>query len=114
MRAALKEDKARTTVGRISQFGLMEMVRQRMGSSALSTVLQDCPRCRGAGKVKNREWHALQVLKDIYQRLLARDCPAQLEYTLDTDTALYILNTKRDTVQNLEHRFGTKILIQAE
>ncbi|MEF8824556.1 MAG: Rne/Rng family ribonuclease [Desulfohalobiaceae bacterium] len=114
MRAALKEDKARTTVGRISQFGLMEMVRQRMGSSALSTVLQDCPRCRGAGKVKNREWHALQVLKDIYQSLLAKDCPAQLDYTLDRDTALYILNTKRDTVQNMENRFGTKIQINAE
>ncbi len=114
MRAALKEDKARTTVGRISQFGLMEMVRQRMGSSALSTVLQDCPRCRGAGKIKNREWHALQVLKDIYQRLLAKDCPAQVEYTLDKDTALYILNTKRDSLQNLENWFGTKILIHAE
>lgn len=114
MRGALKEDKARTTVGRISQFGLMEMVRQRMGSSALSAVLKDCPHCQGAGKIKNLEWHALQVLKDIYHRLRSKDCPSPLEYTLDRDTAFYILNNKRDSLMEFEHKYKNKVLIYSE
>ncbi|MFO8032660.1 MAG: Rne/Rng family ribonuclease [Desulfohalobiaceae bacterium] len=113
LKTALKEDKARTTVGRISRFGLLEMVRQRMGSSALSTTLEDCPACHGAGRVRSLEWRALQALKEIFRQLKSKKGQQVLQYSLEPDLALYVLNSKRDKLASLEKEFDVQILIQS-
>ncbi|MFP4629297.1 MAG: ribonuclease E/G [Desulfohalobiaceae bacterium] len=113
LKTALKEDKARTTVGRISRFGLLEMVRQRMGSSALSTTLEDCPACQGAGRVRSLEWRALQVLKEIFRQLNTKKAQQVLQQDLDPELAMYMLNHKRDKLASMEQEFNVQILIQS-
>ena len=62
LRTAMKNDRARHDVGRMSSFGLLELVRQRTGSSALSITMEPCPFCGGTGQRRNLEWQALQAL----------------------------------------------------
>ncbi len=61
MRAELKNDRARTDVSRISSFGLMELVRQRLGSSAIAISTEACPCCKGTGIRRNMEWQACRL-----------------------------------------------------
>jgi ribonuclease E len=111
MRAALKNDRARTDVGRISRFGLMELVRQRMGSSALSSTLETCPCCEGMGVRRNMEWQAMQALKEIYRLLRAGDTPSPLVYKTNQELADYLLNHKRQKIAEFEERFGAAIRV---
>ncbi|SDB47697.1 RNAse E [Desulfonatronum thiosulfatophilum] len=114
LKAALKVDRARVDVGRLSKFGLLEMVRQRLGSSALSVSTEPCPHCKGWGLRRNMEWRALQALKDIYRKLRAKNCPDPLEYRTDAELALYLLNNKRIMIKDLEERFQNAILVYSE
>ncbi|HDQ41318.1 MAG TPA: Rne/Rng family ribonuclease [Desulfonatronum sp.] len=114
LKNALKADRARVDVGRLSKFGLLEMVRQRLGSSALSVSTEPCPHCKGWGQRRNMEWRALQALKDIYRKLRGKNCPTPLEYRVDGELALYLLNHKRIMIRDLEERFQNSILILAE
>ncbi len=111
LKTALKQDKARTTVGRISRFGLLEMVRQRMGSSALSVTMETCPCCNGSGTRRNLEWQAMQSLKSLYRELKQKPGNGQVEMRLEQDLAMYILNRKRGRLKKLEEEFGRDILI---
>ncbi len=108
----LKSDKARTSVGKISRFGLMEVIRQKMGASAVSTIYKECPLCKGRGDVLNIEWRAAQLLKDIHRRISKEDCPNPLEYVLEKELCLYLLNHKRETLINMERKYHKKILIE--
>ena len=114
LRAALKTDKARTTVGRISQFGLLEMVRQRMGSSALSLSIEDCSICQGTGSVRSLEWRALQALKEIFRQMRSKKSPDVVEYATDSELALYLLNQKRKKISEFESQFGKQVVIQGQ
>lgn len=114
MRQALKSDRARTVVGRLSEFGLLELVRQRMGSSALSVTTEPCPCCNGTGVRRNLEWQALQALKTIYRSLRKPNCPNPLNYDCEEELALYLLNHKREKLIEMEKRFGTRIDIDIE
>lgn len=114
LKNALKADRARVDVGRLSKFGLLEMVRQRLGSSALSVSTEPCPHCKGWGHRRNMEWRALQSLKDIYRKLRGKNCPSPLEYRVDGELALYLLNHKRIMIKDLEERFQNSILILGE
>ncbi len=111
LRAALKMDKARTDVNKMSRFGLVEMVRQRLGTSALSVTMRSCPTCDGTGTVRNMEWQSLQALKDIYRLLRRKNCPPSLEYEVDLELAVYLLNQKRDKLVNMEQKFERQVLI---
>lgn len=111
MRAALKNDRARTDVSRISSFGLMELVRQRLGSSAIAVSTEACPCCGGTGIRRNMEWQALQALKDIFRQLLRGNSPDPLVHEAEEELAIYLLNNKRGILADLEKRFGTKIHI---
>lgn len=111
LRAAVKNDKARTSVGRISRFGLLEMVRQRMGSSALSITLEPCPCCNGAGTRRNLEWQAMQALREIRYRLNRKNGNSSVDFPAGQELALYLLNTKRDRLAELEQEFQTPITI---
>lgn len=109
MRQAMKNDRARTDVSRISSFGLMELVRQRLGSSAIAVSTEPCPCCGGTGMRRNMEWQSLQALKDIFRQLRRGNCPDPLVYEAEEELALYLLNNKRGVLGDLERRFGIRI-----
>ena len=105
LRQAMKNDRARHDVARMSSFGLLELVRQRMGSSALSITLEPCPACGGTGLRRNLEWRALQALRDLRSRLQATSAPTCV-YEAERELGLYLLNHKRDTLRDMEQLFG--------
>jgi ribonuclease E len=109
MRQAMKSDRARTVVSRISEFGLMELVRQRMGSSALAVTTEPCPCCGGTGVRRNMEWQSLQVIKDVFRQIRRPGHQNPLPMPLDEELALYMLNHKREKLMELERRFETRI-----
>ncbi len=113
LKLCLKNDKARINVGKVSKFGLLELVRQKMGSSAVSNIYTQCPKCGGTGKVPSIEWRAAQVLKDIYRRIQLADTPNPLEYMLEKELCIYLLNNKRDRLLELERKFHKKISLEA-
>lgn len=105
LRMAMKGDRARHDVGRMSSFGLLELVRQRTGSSALSITMEPCPACGGTGQRRNLEWQALQALGEL-RRLLRAENKDKCVYPAPPELALYLLNHKRDTLRELEQDFG--------
>lgn len=105
LRQAMKNDRARHDVARMSSFGLLELVRQRMGSSALSITLEPCPACGGTGFRRNLEWQALQALRDLRARLQSSNAPVCVFETA-RELGLYLLNHKRDTLRDMEQLFG--------
>ncbi|MCA1743184.1 MAG: Rne/Rng family ribonuclease [Desulfovibrionales bacterium] len=111
LRSAMKSDKARTDVNKISRFGLVELVRQRLGTSALSVTMQGCPTCKGTGMVRNMEWQSLQALKEIYRLLRRKGCPCPLEFEVDRELAIYLLNYKRDKIFKMEEKSNCQVLI---
>ena len=110
LRTAMKNDRARHDVGRMSSFGLLELVRQRMGSSALAISMEPCPHCNGTGQRRNREWQALQALREL--RSLLRSCQEErLRFETTAEVGMYLLNHKRDTLRDMENSFGKSIEI---
>ena len=114
MRAAMKGDRARTDVGRISRFGLMELVRQRMGSSAISSNMETCPCCQGRGLRRNMEWQSLLALKEIHRGLRGMKGDETFIYRTTPELASYLLNTKRQKLMELEQKHGRHITIAAQ
>ncbi|WP_027186228.1 Rne/Rng family ribonuclease [Desulfovibrio inopinatus] len=115
LRQAFKLDRARTDVGKISRFGLLELVRQRLGSSALAVSTEACCHCAGTGTRRNLEWQAMQALKDIYHLIQRSSKTSEtVVYKTSTRLALYLLNDKRARLCDFEHSFGKTIEIVAE
>ena len=110
LRLAMKSDRARHDVGRMSSFGLLELVRQRMGSSALAISMEPCPHCNGTGQRRNREWQALQALRDL-RSLLRSQSGDKIAFETTAEVGMYLLNHKRDTLRDLENSFGKSIEI---
>ena len=110
LRVAMKNDRARHDVSRMSSFGLLELVRQRTGSSALSITMEPCPHCGGTGLRRNMEWQALQALRDI-RRVLAAARDERCVYTASAELGMYLLNNKRQTLQQMEQTSGKSIEI---
>ena len=113
MRNALKNDRARTDVSRISRFGLMQVVRQRMGLSAISTSSEPCPHCDGRGLRRNMEWRAILALKEIYRQLKG-DTKGHLTYKTDPELAAYLQNHKRTNLLDMEERFKRSVHVVCE
>jgi ribonuclease E len=113
MRAEMKNDRARTDVSRISSFGLMELVRQRLGSSAIAISTEPCPCCKGTGIRRNMEWQALQALKEIH-RDLRKPGGEEVEFDCEEELAIYLLNNKRGILADLEQRYNKSIHIDIE
>jgi ribonuclease E len=110
---ALKNDRARIQVGRISHFGLLEMSRQRIRTGVVEGSTAPCPHCAGAGTVRSTASIALHVLRILEEALVRSSAP---DITLRTRAvvALYILNQKRAHLQDLERRFGVHITVAAD
>ena len=114
LRNAMKGDRARHDVGKMSSFGLLQIVRQRTGSSAISISMEACPFCQGTGTRRNMEWQALQALRDLLRKMRdARDSgQTGLVYTVEAELAWYLLNQKRETLTNMEKDLGMHLEIR--
>ncbi len=110
LKDALKADRARIQVGRISHFGLMEMSRQRMRQSMLEGTTQPCPHCEGTGLIRSLSSSALSVLRDIEDHLINRK-PENLRVSSHREVACFILNEKRDHLVAIEQAYGIRIFI---
>lgn len=111
MRQALKSDRARTDVSGISPFGLMQLIRQRLGSSAISVSTEPCPCCGGTGIRRNLEWQAMQTMKTIHRLLRRPGCPSPLQVPVGQELALYMLNNKRELLTAMGSRVDVRVEI---
>ena len=108
LREAMRPEKARHDVGRISRLGLLEISRQRLRPAAVASSYTACPMCEGHGSVRTAESAALGTLRKIHNRVAEGDI-AQLNVTLPRDVAMYLLNQKRDDLATLERRYTARI-----
>ncbi|WP_297397276.1 Rne/Rng family ribonuclease [Acidiferrobacter sp.] len=107
---ALKADRARVQVGRISRFGLLEMSRQRLRPSLGESSSLTCPRCEGTGHIRSVPSSALQILRFIQEEAM-KENTAALHVHLPLATATFLLNEKRHEISGIESRLGTPITI---
>jgi ribonuclease E len=98
-------------MGRISQFGLMELSRQRLRASLQELSSQICPHCAGLGVVRSTESCALQTLRAIQEAGIRGDTAA-LTITAPAEVALYLLNQKRGALGRLEHAYAMRVTVQ--
>ena len=110
---ALKNDRARIQVGRISHFGLLEMSRQRIRTGVLEGSTVTCPHCQGSGVVRSTASIALHVLR-VLEDALIKSSTHDLTVQTRTPVALYMLNQKRINLRDLERRFGVAIVVEAD
>ena len=101
MRDAVKRDRARTKILKISQFGIIEMTRQRIRPSLKRSVYQDCPYCHGMAQVKTCESMSIDVMR-MLQLAAHRDHVCRIEVRVAEDVAGYLLNRKRREIVALE------------
>ncbi len=113
MKEALKNDRARIQIGRISHFGLLEMSRQRIRTGVLEGSTSVCPHCAGAGTVRSTASIALHVLR-VLEDALIKSSAHNITMRTRSEVALYILNQKRANLSDLEQRFGVSITIVAD
>jgi len=113
LKEALRHDRARIQVGRISHFGLMEMSRQRIRSSVLESSTEKCPICGGSGHVRSVSSVSLQLLRAI-EEMLIKGATHNLNVRTRAEVALYVLNHKRAHLRALEERFRITITISAD
>ncbi|MBO6729855.1 MAG: ribonuclease E/G [Maricaulis sp.] len=112
MKDVLKRDRARLQMGRISQFGLMEISRQRRRTSLIEGSTTECPHCAGTGLLRSAESSALVALRGLEQEG-TRGRAKAIRITVPTAVALYLLNEKRDHVLSIEERFEMRIMVAA-
>ncbi|MGA2044814.1 MAG: Rne/Rng family ribonuclease [Roseiarcus sp.] len=110
---ALKNDRARIQVGRISHFGLLEMSRQRIRTGVLEGSTVVCAHCTGAGVVRSTASIALHVLR-VLEDALIKSASHNMIVRTRTEVALYILNQKRAHLRDLERRFGVTVILAAD
>ncbi|MDR2826070.1 MAG: Rne/Rng family ribonuclease [Deltaproteobacteria bacterium] len=111
IRNGMKGDRARHDIGKISSFGLLEIVRQRLSSSAISVTSEPCPCCKGTGQRRNMEWQALQALREIRALLRKQNeiGATTAVYTNMAELVLYLLNSKKERLLEMEKTAGVKL-----
>jgi len=110
LRDALRFDRARIQIGRISRFGLLEMSRQRLRSSLSKSTQITCPTCVGRGTVRGVESLGLSIIH-LMQEHASNVSDVVLQVQLPVDAATYLLNEKRETLKNIEAHSQIKIMI---
>ncbi len=108
LKESLRHDRARIQIGRISAFGLLEMSRQRIRTGVLEGSTTVCPHCQGTGIIRSTESVALSVLRALEDYLRSSKV-ADLTAVTSGDVALYILNHKREYLNDIERRFGVRL-----
>jgi ribonuclease E len=112
LREAVRADRARVQIGRISRFGLLEMSRQRLRPSLGESAHQVCPRCNGIGHVRSVESLALSILRLVGEEA-RKERTAKVVAQLPIDVATYLLNEKRDWISRIEQRDDMQVVLVA-
>src|SRR5207344_2564811 len=110
LKEALRYDRARVQLGKISRFGLMELSRQRLRPALAESAYIPCPRCHGIGHIRGTESTALHILR-ILQEEAMKDNTAQVVAQMPVDVATFLLNEKRTDVLSIETRFKVNVLL---
>ncbi|MFI4952712.1 MAG: Rne/Rng family ribonuclease [Burkholderiales bacterium] len=110
LKDALKYDRARVQLGKISRFGLMELSRQRLRPALAESAYIPCPRCHGIGHIRGTESTALHILR-ILQEEAMKDNTAQIVAQVPVDVATFLLNEKRAEIHTIEARFKVNALL---
>ena len=113
LKDAMKVDRARLQIGRISVFGLLELSRQRLRPSLLETSSQVCPHCRGTGNILATETMAMRTLRAIEEEGI-RNRSSEVKVKVPNEVALYILNQKRSALVNLEKLYGFQVILEGD
>lgn len=112
LRDAVRPDRARVQIGRISRFGLLEMSRQRLRPSLGESTHQVCPRCNGIGNIRSVESLALSILRLVGEEA-RKDQTANVVAQLPINVATYLLNEKRDWIKQIEERDKIQVILVA-
>lgn len=110
LKDAVKQDRARVQIGRISRFGLLEMSRQRLRPSLGESAGHVCPRCHGRGTIRSIESSALSILRLIEEEAI-KDNTSQIHAQVPVSVATYLMNEKREGVRRIEQRNGIRVYI---
>jgi ribonuclease E len=112
LREAVRQDRARVQIGKISRFGLLEMSRQRLRPSIGESSHMTCPRCSGFGTIRSVESLALAILRLVGEEA-RKERTSKVIAQLPVEVSTYLLNEKRDWVQSLEDRNDTQVVLVA-
>src|SRR5512137_3053791 len=110
LRDAVKQDRARIQIGRISRFGLLELSRQRLRPSISESTNITCPRCNGMGVIRSVESLALAILRLIGEEA-RKDRTSKVIAQLPVDVATYLMNEKREWLHSIEARSGIDVIL---
>ncbi|MDC8444902.1 MAG: Rne/Rng family ribonuclease [Nitrosomonas sp.] len=110
LQEALRQDRARVQIGKISRFGLLELSRQRLRPSLGESNYSSCPRCHGTGYVRSTDSSALHVLRIIQEEVMKEHTSA-LHVQLPIEVATYLLNEKRTEIHEIEERLNVDIIL---
>lgn len=113
LKEAMKADRARIQIGRISPFGLMELSRQRLRPSLMETHFTRCPHCQGLGLVRSVESAAMEVMRAVQEEGIRRRS-AEIAVSAPTAVVLYLLNQLRPALSDLERRYAFRVLVTAD
>ena len=113
MKDALKNDRARIQVGRISSFGLMEMSRQRLRTGVLEATTRSCPHCDGSGLVRTAGSAGLSALRLIEDEA-AKGKGSVISLYASQEATIYVLNAKRHDLAEIESRYGVSVEVIPE
>ena len=113
MKEAMRFDRARIQLGKISPFGLMELSRQRLRPSLMENTFQPCPHCGGTGLIRSTESSAMYVLRAIEEEGL-KFRSAELIMTVHSSIALYLLNQKRGDLLQMERNYGFHVILEGD
>lgn len=113
MKEAMKKDRARIQIAKMSCFGLLEISRQRMHSSFFESNYQICPHCHGKGIIRTIESGAVFALRCIEEEGIKNRC-SRINLYLPSEFAIYLLNQKRKSLSDLEQRYNMEIIICAD
>ena len=110
---ALKRDRARTKMLRMSRFGLVELTRQRMRPNLHIAAYDSCPMCNGAGRVKTFESTSLEVMREV-RAILSRNNATEVEIAAHPEVADHLLNEQRKKLADLERSRNVRIYVRAD
>ena len=113
LKDAMRPDRARIQIGRISPFGLLELSRQRLRPSLIESSSEPCPYCAGTGIRRSTDTTALEVIRAIEEEGM-RTSDSNIKVFAPTSVALFVLNNKRQTLISIEEKYGLSITFEGD
>jgi len=113
LKEAMRPDRARIQIGRISPFSLLELSRQRLRPSLIETSSEPCPHCEGTGIRRSTDTAAVEVIRAIEQEGM-RKANGEMTVHVPTGVALFVLNHKRQSLAEIEEKYGLTVVLESD